>query len=96
MSRQKSVIAAETSLCSASVQLQDGATRAAYLDLPVTVARQLKVWAHRIGPSGDSEGLTARIEVSDGGESRLLAVKDATGQALVPLSGAAYQVGVTL
>jgi len=63
------------------------------LELASTLARQLKVWTHRLTPTGDSDGLPAHVEVRDG---RDLRVFDQHGQLVVPVSDAPIQVSVTL
>jgi hypothetical protein len=81
---------------SATVHVCDAVPRSAQIDLPGTVARQLKLWTHQVASSGDSVGLAARVEVREAGESRSLDLGDSAGQALVTLSGAPYQVGIKL
>jgi hypothetical protein len=63
--------------------------RSLSFDLPVGVARELKVWIHRITPSGDSESLPALLDVDDGNATRRFDVKLLGGQVIVPLSGRA-------
>jgi amino acid permease len=73
-----------------------GVPRSAHLELPGTSARQLKVWTHRVTPTGDSEALAAHVEVRSGGESRQLDLHECAGQAVVPLSGTPYRVTISL
>jgi hypothetical protein len=73
-----------------------GVPESAEVELPGTSARQLKVWTHRITPTGDSEALPARVEIRCGGESRQFDLRQSTGQVVVPLSGAPYQVNINL
>jgi hypothetical protein len=68
----------------------------AHLDVPGTMARELKLWTHRVAPSGDSVALAAHVEVRDAGGARTLELSDSVGQALMPLSGKPYEVGITL
>lgn len=63
------------------------------LELAATLARQLKVWTHRLTPTGDSDGLAAHVEVRDG---RDLRVYEQHGQLVVPVSDAPIQVSVAL
>jgi amino acid permease len=81
---------------SATVQLHDAAPRSAHLDLPATVARQLKLWTHQVSPSGDSVRLAARIEVHQEGAARSIDLSDSGDQALIALSGAPCQVEINL
>jgi amino acid permease len=68
--------------------------RAAVVELPATLARQLKVWTHQVTPTGDSDGLPARVEVVDAAGSRLLPADGRTGQTLGALSGVPYRVSI--
>ena len=65
------------------------------LRLPVTPARELKVWAHQLSPEGVSEKLAAQLEVRTGefGKNFDLTTE---GQALVPLDGEPCDVKLTL
>jgi hypothetical protein len=53
--------------------------------LPATQARELKVWAHRVTAEGNSEGLSALLEVERGGERRQFDLKSARGQVSLPV-----------
>jgi amino acid permease len=57
--------------------------------------REVKVWAHRVTPDGDSEPLPGRVQVQLAGESKEFDLELARGQVLVPLSDAACRVAVT-
>jgi len=60
--------------------------RSASFRLPATRAKELKVWAHRVTPDGDSEGLPAFLEVHLANETRQFDVKLFGGQVLLPLT----------
>jgi amino acid permease len=64
--------------------------------LPATPARELKVWAHRVTPEGDSEPLPALAEVRCGSEMRRVDLGLCGGQALLPIPCEACQVEITL
>jgi hypothetical protein len=70
--------------------------RSATFRLPVGPARELKVWAYRIAPGGDSEGLAAVVEVDCGVEAKPLDLKLSGGQAVLPVSGDECQVKIIL
>ena len=69
--------------------------RAANFRLPAGRARELKVWAHRVTPEGDSEGLPALLEVHDGMDTRRFDLGLSGGQALLPLAGEACRLTLT-
>jgi len=70
--------------------------RRATFQLPATPARELKVWAHKITPEGDSTGLPALLEVHCGDETTRFDLKLSGGQALLPLTGEACRLEITL
>ena len=70
--------------------------RRATFQLPTTSSRELKVWAHKITPEGDSESLPALLGVHCGGETKQFDLKLSDGQALLPLTGEACQLEITL
>jgi hypothetical protein len=71
--------------------------RAVTYRLAPSPARELKVWAHRVNPGGDSDPIPALVDVeSDDGQVRRVALTSARGQALLPLSGRAGRVTITL
>ena len=70
--------------------------RYAKFQLPAIQARDLKVWAHKITPEGDSEGLPALLEVRCGDEEKDFDLKLAGGQVVLPLEGQACQLAITL
>jgi hypothetical protein len=76
-------VPAFSSLCSATFRLAAGH------------ARELKVWAQRITPDGDSEGLAAVVEVDGGVEAKQLDLKLSGGQAVLPV-GDECQVKIIL
>jgi hypothetical protein len=61
--------------------------RSAAFRLPATQAKELKVWAHRITPDGDSEGLPGLLEVHLANETRRFDLKLSGGQVVLPLTG---------
>jgi len=58
-------------------------------------ARELKVWAHKTTPEGDSEGLPALLEVRCGDATTRFDLKLAGGQVTVPLTSAACRLEIT-
>jgi amino acid permease len=66
-----------------------GALRSVTLDLPESRARALKLRAHRVTSEGDSEPLSAAVDLRQGTDGRQLEID---GVAIVPLDGAACWV----
>ncbi len=60
--------------------------------LPATRARELKVWAYRITSQGDSESLSALLQVQLGSEQKEFDLKLSAGQKVLPFNGRACQV----
>jgi amino acid permease len=77
-------VPAPTSLCYATFQV------------PARQAQELKVWAHKVTPEGDSEGLPALLEVHCGSETMRFDLKLSGGQALLPLTSEACWLKITL
>ena len=69
-----------------------GNLRSATFRIPVTGSAELKVWAHRVTPTGDSEGLPAQLEVRDGGDAKRFDLGLSGGQVVVPFTGKASEV----
>ncbi len=69
--------------------------RYANFHLPASQARELKVWAHRITPEGDSEGLPALLEVHCGDAKEEFDLKLAGGQVVLPLLNEACRLEIT-
>jgi hypothetical protein len=55
----------------------------------------LKVWAHRITPEGNSEGLAGLLRVSQGDETRQFDLKLSKGLVVLPIVPGACQVDIT-
>jgi amino acid permease len=70
--------------------------RYAIFQLPVTEARELKIWAHKITPEWTSEGLPTLAKVHRGDEKKELDLKLSGGQAVLPLDGEVCQVEIIL
>ena len=70
--------------------------RYAIFQLPAGQAQELKVWAHRVMPEGDSEGLPALLEVHCGSETTRFDLKLSGGQVLLPLTSEACRLEITL
>jgi len=70
--------------------------RYAKFQLPAIQARDLKVWAHKITPEGNSEGLPALLEVHRGHEKKDFDLKLSGGQVVLPLGGQACRLAITL
>jgi hypothetical protein len=62
------------------------AFRRATFRVPASKARSMRVWAHRVTASGDSEALPAFVTVRNAGRVRRIDLELGGGQALVPLS----------
>jgi hypothetical protein len=54
------------------------------------------VWAHKITPEGDSEGLPALLEVHCGDEKKDFDLKLSGGQVVLPLEDQACRLAITL
>ncbi|MGH3145008.1 MAG: hypothetical protein ACRDTR_04315 [Rubrobacter sp.] len=57
---------------------------------------QLKVWAHKVTPEGDSEGMAGLLRVRQGDETRQFDLKLSKGQVMLPLAHSDYQVDISL
>jgi hypothetical protein len=73
-----------------------GSIQSVTLDLPATSARELKVWAHRITPEGNSEGLSASVEVLHSAKPEALTLSLVAGQITTPFTGEACEVRIVL
>jgi hypothetical protein len=70
--------------------------RSATFELPPTAARELKVWVHQLAPDASSAGMPALLKVRDGGAAQPIDVELSDGQAVLPMSGQAQHLDVTL
>lgn len=70
--------------------------RYAIFQLPTEQARELKVWAHRVMSGGESESLPALLEVHCGSETTQFDLELSGGQVLLPLTGEACRLEITL
>jgi AcrR family transcriptional regulator len=68
--------------------------RHAHFDLPATRARELKVWAHRIAPDGNSEALPGLLTLHSDGLEHQFDLKMSGGQVLVPIAGNACRLSL--
>jgi amino acid permease len=73
-----------------------GSLRYIKIQLPLIPASELKIWAHRITPEGESENLPALVTVHNGSEQQKLDRKLSGGQVILPLKGQANRVEITL
>ena len=71
------------------------ALRYATFQLPATDARELKVWAHKVTPEGNSEGLPALLQAHCGDEKVEFDLKLSSGQVVLPLHGGACRLTIT-
>ncbi|MBL7182938.1 MAG: hypothetical protein ISS50_00645 [Anaerolineae bacterium] len=69
--------------------------RHATFRLPASQAQELKVWAHRVTPEGDSESLPALAEVRCGSETTRFDLKLSGGQIVLPLTSEACRLEIT-
>jgi amino acid permease len=60
------------------------------------LARELKVWVHRVTPERESEAIPAHLEVHLGEETRHFDLELSHGQVVLPLTHAFWRVDITL
>jgi hypothetical protein len=60
------------------------------------VGAQLKVWAHKVTPEGDSEGIAGLLHVRQGDETRQFDLKLSKGQVVLPVASGTCQVDIVL
>ena len=60
------------------------------------VGAQLKVWAHKVTPEGDSEGISGLLHVRQGDETRQFDLKLSKGQVMLPVAPGTCQVDILL
>ena len=70
--------------------------RRAEFRLPVERVRELKVWAHRLTPEGNSESLAGVVEVECGGATRRFRLEASGGKVLFPVTGESCRVWIAL
>jgi amino acid permease len=70
--------------------------RYAIFQVPAEQIQELKVWAHKVTPEGDSEGLPALLEVRCGDETTRFDLKLSGGQVLLPLTSETCRLEITL
>ena len=70
--------------------------RRATFQLPATLAREIKVWAHTVASDGTSKGLPAMLDVHCGDETKQFDLKLSDGQVLLPFTGEACRLDITL
>ena len=87
----------EQRLYSAAREIQAfSALRRVTFQLPATNAREIKIWAHRITPEGNSESLSGSLQIQRGDEKKEFDLMLSAGQVILPLDSAACQVMITL
>jgi amino acid permease len=64
--------------------------------LPITSARELKVWAHRATPGGGSEPLRAEAKLTQGDTVQRLAIGPPTGFVSIPFDGQVGELWVAI
>jgi hypothetical protein len=69
--------------------------RHATFRLPATSARELKVWAHKITPDGNSEGLAALLEIKHGETTKQFDLQLCSGQIILPCTGEECRLQLT-
>jgi hypothetical protein len=62
----------------------------------VSAATQLKVWAHKVTPEGDSEGIAGSLRVRQGDKTEEFDLKLLKGQVILPVAPGTCQVDITL
>ncbi len=70
--------------------------RCATFQLLATEARELKVWAHKITPEENSQGLPALLNVHCGNQEKEFDLKSCDGQVVLPINGEACRLEITL
>jgi hypothetical protein len=65
-------------------------------ELSAGATTQLKVWAHKVTPEGDSEGIAGLLLVRRGDETRRFDLKLSKGQVVLPVAPGTCQVDITL
>jgi hypothetical protein len=70
--------------------------RNATFNLPAATARELKVWAHQITPEESAQYLPALLNVRCGSEEQEFDLKQSGGQVVLPMTGEACRLEVTL
>jgi len=70
--------------------------RYATFHLPAMEARELKVWAHKVTPDGNSQGLPALVEFHCGSEIKQFDLKLSGGQIVLPVAGDECWLRLTL
>jgi hypothetical protein len=70
--------------------------RTVTIQLPITLASELKVWVHRVTLEWDSESLPAQLEVHATGEPARFDLKLSEGQVLLPLNDQHSWLRITL
>jgi amino acid permease len=63
--------------------------------LAVPRAKELKVWAHRVTPEGNSEGLPALLKVHCGSDEKEFDLKLSGGQVMLPLTDQTCRLEIT-
>ena len=71
-----------------------GDLRSITFHLPVTEARELKVWAHTVTPDGSSQSVHAIMELDDKGNTKRFDLKVSSGQIVVPITGDACRLQI--
>jgi hypothetical protein len=72
------------------------ALASASVQLPAAAASELKAWAHKMTPEWRSEALPARLSVRRGGEAQEFDLALCGGQIILPTSGEACELEITL
>jgi hypothetical protein len=62
----------------------------------VSAVTQLKVWAHKVTPEGDSEGIAGSLRVRQGEKTKEFDLKLSKGQVVLPVTPGTCQVDITL
>lgn len=70
--------------------------RSIQFQMPATNAKTLKVWVHHVSPEGDVNGLPARLTLLETGTQQRVDLQPVNGPPVLPLTGRAYQLTVTL
>ena len=66
--------------------------RYAQFDLPAMQVQELKIWAHRIAPDGNSEALPGLLTLHNDGVERQFDLRLSGGQVLVPIADGACRL----
>jgi amino acid permease len=84
------------SLFSKNEMAGSGSLRSALIELPPAPVQELKVWAHRLTPEGESERLPATVVLRDQASTQEFDLKASAGQLIVPIMCESHQLEIVV